>query len=141
MASWVVEILFPFWLHVFQAGAYTSSSISLCWDVSRGDCLGVTGCAALGGVATHGGGTTLEGSTLEGGTTLVGGTIGEITGVSSGTGLVAWRGWYRWSREVPGWVFLNRLCLSLLEDIPNTIQFAEGFFTEVGWHATFELVF
>ena len=35
---------------------------------------------------------------------------------------------------------MNRLRPTFLEDGPDALQLFEGSFTEVGWHATFELV-
>ena len=81
MVSWVVDLLFPFWLFFLRACASTSYSIFLRWATSWGDFLGVAGCAVLGGS------TTLVGFTLGGGTTLGGATVSEITRVSSGAGL------------------------------------------------------
>ena len=95
MASWVVELLFPFWIRVLWAGASASSYISLRWAASWGDRLGITGCAALGGVNTLGGGTNLGGSTPGGGTTLGCVTISEITGVASVVGLGGWKSIWR----------------------------------------------
>ena len=39
----------------------------------------------------------------------------------------------------PGWVGMNRLCPLMLEYGPNASQFSEDCFTEVGWHATFDI--
>ena len=69
-------------------GSYTSFYFSQRWAASKGDLLSFTGCAALGGGNTLGYVITLGGYTFGGGTTLGGGTVGEITGVSSGAGLV-----------------------------------------------------
>ena len=71
MASWVVDLLFACLICVLWTGESTSFYISLCWAVSRGDHLGVSGCAALEGGLTLGVGTTLGGTTL-GGSTLGG---------------------------------------------------------------------
>ena len=64
--------------------------VSLRWAVSWGDCLGVTGWAALRCGTTLGGHTTLGGSTRGCGTNLVCVTVGEVTGVICGA---VWGGW------------------------------------------------
>ena len=53
----------------------------------------------------------------------------------SGGGGVGWIGGY------PGCVGLNFLCQIILDYGPAALQLLEDFFTDMGWHATFESVF
>ena len=50
-------------------------------------------------------------------------------------------GGWRWSGGVTGWVLMNYLRPSFLEDGPDALQLFEGCFDDMGWHATFNLVF
>ena len=73
--SWWIDLLCNFLLRVLWAGESSSFYFSLQWSVIQVDCLGVTGGAALAGSTTLGGGTTL-GCVI----------VGDITGVTSGSG-------------------------------------------------------